>query len=90
MKRQCLGENNFVRTVLSPLIARIQLQLFEVGAVILAVAIGDAGKGEDRFPEVVRQWIDNRHAVDAVLKQMTKTAERAMELLLTQPEDATR
>jgi len=38
--------------------------------------------------EVIQQWITNRRTVDALLKEMTATTERALELLLERTADS--
>ena len=38
--------------------------------------------------EIIQRWIANRRAVDAVLKEMTATTERALELLLAHPPES--
>jgi hypothetical protein len=38
--------------------------------------------------EVIQKWITNRRNVDSVLKEMTATTERALELLLAHPAES--
>jgi hypothetical protein len=38
--------------------------------------------------ETIQRWIANRRTVDAVLKEMTATTERALELLLAHPPES--